>query len=125
VEGWGDLQGCQSIQFSAYVSLEGAVRHHLDPQTALANYDVSQLPPALQGSCQTDPHVHEALLATLDPLLSSPTELSEDEIADILNFLYALTDPAARNLDDDIPLQVPSGLPVDGNNLGISDTTIN
>jgi cytochrome c peroxidase len=31
----------------AYTTLEGAVRHHLNPTAALWNYDPSQLAPAL------------------------------------------------------------------------------
>ncbi len=41
-----------------------------------------------------------------------PVALSEDDIADLAEFLRALTDPAHRNPEHLIPETVPSGLPV-------------
>ena len=39
-------------------------------------------------------------------------ELKEKEIRDLIAFLHALTDPAALDMRKDVPLSVPSGLPV-------------
>jgi len=47
-----------------------------------------------------------------DPALAVP-DLSDDEIADLVAFLGALTDPAAADLGHLVPERVPSGLPVD------------
>jgi cytochrome c peroxidase len=66
-------------------SLEAVVRHHLDPLDPLLNADPSQvvLPPR----------------EDLDAL-------------DLLEFLQALTDPAAQDLRKSVPTRVPSGLPL-------------
>jgi cytochrome c peroxidase len=96
----------------AYVSLEAAARHHLNPREALQNYETSQLAPELQSTCQDDQSTIDLVLATLDPLVASPIQLSDGELADLMAFLHALTDPAAVDLEADIPSSVPSGLPV-------------
>lgn len=97
----------------AYVDLEDAVRHHLDPTKALLTYDKTQLRVELQGLVQDDPVTLTSILATLD-LRGRPIRLSDAEISDLMAFLNALTDPAALDLSDTIPDSVPSGLPVDG-----------
>jgi cytochrome c peroxidase len=97
----------------AYVSLEAVVRHHLNPREALDNYDTGQLVAELQPTCQDDQATVDLVLATLDPLVASPIELSDEELADLLAFLHALTDPDAMYLEEDIPPSVPSGLPVE------------
>jgi cytochrome c peroxidase len=96
----------------AYTTLEGAVRHLLDPATALRHYDVSQLAPDMQSTFQGDAQTLTAILANLDPLVATAQRLSDDEVNEILTFLEALTDPAAADLSGDIPDAVPSGLPV-------------
>jgi cytochrome c peroxidase len=40
------------------------------------------------------------------------TRLDEGELADLLDFLHALTDPGSLDLRRDVPMTVPSGLPV-------------
>lgn len=96
----------------AYTTLEGAVRHHLDPTTALLGYDASQLDSRLQGTVQNDPETLAAILASLDPQ-AKQVDLTEDEIADLLAFLEALTSPSLEFLENTIPASVPSGLPID------------
>jgi cytochrome c peroxidase len=96
----------------AYTTLDGAVRHHLDPATALRNYDVTQLAADMQSTFQGDEPTLAAILANLDPLVAQPLSLSDAEVNDLLTFLEALTDPAAADLSGDIPDSVPSGLPV-------------
>ena len=59
-----------------------------------------------------DDATHQAILETLDPLMLTPMELSDAQIADLLAFLHALTSPSAIDLSSDIPASVPSGLPV-------------
>jgi cytochrome c peroxidase len=56
----------------------------------------------------------EAILATLDPVVAEGCGLVPGEIADLVAFLEALTDPAAADLTHLAPAAVPSGLPVDG-----------
>jgi cytochrome c peroxidase len=96
----------------AYTTLEGAVRHVLDPAAALRRYDVAQLAPDMQSTFQGDEQTLTVILANLDPLVATPRQLSDDEVNQLLTFLEALTDPAATDLSDDIPSSVPSGLPV-------------
>jgi cytochrome c peroxidase len=97
----------------AYTSLAGAVVHHLDPATALLNYDPSQLSPDLSSTVRNDPATTAAVLATLDPLVQKPLSLSEQDLEDLMEFLGALTSPTLESLPLEIPDQVPSGLPVD------------
>ena len=96
----------------AYTTLEGAVRHHFDPVTALRHYDVTQLAADMQSTVQGNEETLTAILANLDPLLATPHPPSDSEVNDLLTFLEALTDPAAADLGGDIPDSVPSGLPV-------------
>ena len=96
----------------AYPDLGSALRHHLNPAEALRNYDPAFLSAELQETCQMDEATHQSILETLDPILVTPIELSDAQIADLLAFLYALTSPSAVDLRADIPAAVPSGLPV-------------
>lgn len=97
----------------AFATLEGTVRHQLDPEASLRTYDVAQLAPELQSTFQGDEDTIAAILANLDPLVATPRPLSDGQIEDLLSFLEALTDPAAASLGAEVPASVPSGLPVD------------
>lgn len=97
----------------AYTTLEGAVRHYLDVAAALQNYDASQLPIEVQGLVVNDAATITDILATLDPRVALPLDLSDAEVADLVAFLKALTDPSVRERLSDVPATVPSGLPVD------------
>jgi cytochrome c peroxidase len=97
----------------AYATLEAVIRHHLNPGETLRHYDPGQLPPELQPTLKSDPATLNGLLATLDPLVSTPRSLSDEEVAQLITFLNALTDPAALDLSRHIPPAVPSGLPVE------------
>ncbi|GAB4460319.1 MAG: hypothetical protein Kow0070_16390 [Anaerolineales bacterium] len=100
----------------AFTTLEAAVRHHLDPQTSLQNYDPSQLSELLKNTCQDQPETIAALLKWYTP--KNPSEgvqLTDEEMRLLLAFLESLTSPSALNLSHTIPASVPSGLPVGGN----------
>lgn len=102
----------------AYDSLQAMVRHHLDPVASLNAYDPSQavLPsdPALDA---IDLVTHRAqvnrdeMAAYVDPMLQQVV-LTDQEIGLLIDFLQALTDPAAQDLRDTVPASVPSGLPI-------------
>lgn len=96
----------------AYVTLEAAVRHHLDPARSLEEYDSTQLAEELRDTFQADAATIDAMLANLDPAVATPIELTDAEVSDLLAFLESLTDPAATDLGGDVPDSVPSGLPV-------------
>ena len=96
----------------AYNSLEEAVRHHLDPQQYLQQYDASKLPEELRATFQDEEELKQRMLGQIDQRLKLERPLAEQEIGDILSFLYALTDQSALELEHLVPTKVPSGLPV-------------
>lgn len=93
----------------AYATLEGAVRHHLDPRRALETYDCSQLPEALRPSCEAGSSRRDTLLSTLDRRVDRSAGLDDEQVADLLAFLRALDSPSANSAAR-IPETVPSGL---------------
>jgi cytochrome c peroxidase len=100
----------------AFDSLDSVVRHHLDAISSLHAYDSSQatLPhrsdlDADDFTVMDDP-VRRNAIADANELM--PVALKEREIRDLIEFLQALTDPAALDMRKDVPLNVPSGLPV-------------
>ncbi len=95
----------------AYTELRDAVVHHLDCAAALAAWD-EELPPEIDDQIVGAETAAARLRATMDEGMSAPIVLAETEIDDLMRFLSALTDPAALDLDDLIPDEVPSGLPV-------------
>ncbi len=99
----------------AYATLEGVIRHHLDPVGALYSYDRSQailadLPGAEDWRILDDPAEMEAIAASNE---LSPMDLTDAQIADLIAFMGALTDEAGANGRLGVPESVPSGLPVD------------
>jgi cytochrome c peroxidase len=97
----------------AFLSLERAIRHHLDVVASARSYDpvVEGLPADLAGP--TGPV--EPLLAHIDPLVASPKLLASTQLDDLVAFVRnGLLDPRARpeKLRRLVPKQVPSGRPV-------------
>lgn len=85
----------------AYATLEGIVRHHLNPAAAVAAYDLAQLDPSVQTK-----HMQlntERALAKLgeNRRLGLPSiekvQLSDAQVADLLAFLETLTDPCVED----------------------------
>jgi len=100
----------------AYATMEGVVRHHMDPVDGLYACDGTEA--VLPSRADLD-SVDFAVLKDPELLaaIASANELSawlaaEDEVADILAFLNALTDPAVLEARGTAPETVPSGLPV-------------
>ena len=96
----------------AYNNLEDVVRHHLNPEEGLRNYNTAQLPVDFQKVVNSDGVLMEEVLDTLDPLVSTPLELSNEQVAQLIAFLNAQTSPSAVDLSYLVPETVPSGLPV-------------
>lgn len=98
----------------AYASLEGVVRHHLDPVASLRAYDVTQaVMPGFEADdlrIMTDSAEIEAIAAANR---LAPTDLTDTQITDIVAFLETLTDPQSLRGALGVPATVPSGLPVD------------
>ena len=100
----------------AYASLEAVVRHYSDPVRAIRSYDPTQavLPsrPNLDAYdliVMSDPARVQAIA---DAARIRPARLRGEDVADLVAFLRALTDPRARDLSADVPDRVPSGLPL-------------
>ena len=119
----------------AYASLEDVVRHHLSPVASLHAAQPAPLPPLTRlvepvgrGSqlsfAPLNPARLDAFLARDRYVMSSdvlrgriaaanelpPVALADDEVADLLAFLGALT--GSPTFDSLVPTSVPSGLPV-------------
>jgi cytochrome c peroxidase len=94
----------------AIVDLRSWVDHYSQSDTKLRAYDPSQLEPLLQGTLLP---TADGILLTRDSRLNKLV-LQPQTVDEITEFLRSLTDPAARDLRQLVPAQVPSGLPVDG-----------
>lgn len=101
----------------AYAELEDMVRHHLDPLTMLAEYDIADY--ARLHDVTLD-ESDTAVLDDFDEMLRlgmavtlQPVELSDSEVDALMAFLGALEDPIARTGRLGVPDAVPSGLPLD------------
>jgi len=93
--------------------LEAAIRHHLNPASALDAYDPKSAVLAPLGvddlRAFSDPAEQAAIKAAN---VLAPQTLSDRQVQDIIAFLNALTDPASIEGALGIPAEVPSGLPV-------------
>jgi cytochrome c peroxidase len=124
----------------AYETLEGVIRHHLDPIGGLESYSISQavLPPVdlvieetgegaglhydpVNPARLADYRKRDSWVQTYPPLRNAiaeanelaPHDLSDAQVADLMAFLKSLTDPNSRDMRHLVPASVPSGLPVD------------
>ncbi len=100
----------------AFNTLEGIVRHHLNPVASLNAYDTAEailIPrPDLNA---IDFQVHSDAASRADIAASNtlaPQALGDEQITQLVAFLRALTDPASIDLRLDVPVNVPSGLPL-------------
>src|SRR5262249_31012202 len=96
----------------SFTTLESAVRHYINTPRSLQEYDKNQLPLAFRPTVHEGASVWNQLLANQDPLVVDTLRLTNGEVADLVVFLQALTDPSVANLPTIIPPMVPSGLPV-------------
>jgi cytochrome c peroxidase len=104
----------------AYNTLKAIVHHHLNPTDAYDNYDRSQA--VLPSQNRTDLADYD--FEILDDQYHSWSNdiknaneldfinLSEEEVQLVIEFLNALTDPAALDIRKDVPFKVPSRLTV-------------
>ncbi len=93
-----------------FTNLRAFVDHYSESDTKLRNFDVMQIEALLRGTVQPNT---EAILATRSGLLNNMV-FTPQQVDEITDFMSALTDPRARNLQRITPRRVPSGLPVDG-----------
>ncbi len=88
----------------AYTRLENMVRHTLNPADAIANYDFRQLDPAanvqisnMLTNTQFALDQLEANRANNVAGVHRDVEFTEDDVADLVEFLKALTDPCVKD----------------------------
>ena len=93
----------------AVTTLRGFVEHYSESDKKLFGFDVLQLEPALQGTLLPTAN---AILAQRDTLLKGVV-LTDDLVNQLMDYMSALTDNAARDLSKSVPKRVPSGLPID------------
>ena len=101
----------------AFNTLEGIIRHHLDPVSSLMNYkcekelilpyreDLAELDCLLMNDEAT-----KIAIAESSDLMAQT--LSSRDVKSLIAFLNALTDPDSVDLRDQTPAYVPSGLPL-------------
>lgn len=101
----------------AYPTLEGIVRHHLDPERALDTWsrDMARLPSApwlekVDFIVQAD---HREIARQRAKIDIEPVEMSEEDVSAIVAFLESLTGETAEDRPLGRPASVPSGLTVD------------
>jgi cytochrome c peroxidase len=101
----------------AYPTLEGIIRHHLNPAKARLEWtrDMSNLPsvPWLED---IDFVIHSDKLEMArqaEKLDIEPVDLADHELRDLVAFMHALTGKTALTRPLGAPDTVPSGLPVD------------
>lgn len=101
----------------AYATLEGIVRHHLNPLEALDTWDRTQVVmPKARAFAATDFAIWEDKreMARLRRFVDiEPVALTDKEIDNLVAFLHALTDQKAIAGRLGKPKTVPSGLSVD------------
>ena len=93
----------------ALKTLRAFVEHYSESDLKLLAYDPSQLEPKLQGTVL---NTFPGILAQRDTLLNGVV-LTDDIVDQLMAYMSALTDDAARDLSRSIPRRVPSGLPID------------
>ncbi len=97
----------------AHANLTDFVRDHLDPVAGLARYDRGQVIwPAMVATDFAVIDDPAQVAAIADAVTVAPVVLTEAEVAQIVAFLNALTDPAAIEGRLGIPDALPSGLPL-------------
>ena len=92
----------------AIVDLRAFIAHYSESHLKLLAYDPGQLEPSLRATVL--PTAGE-ILARRDPLLDGVV-LTDEILDQLMDYMSALTDPAARTLKHVTPRRVPSGLPV-------------
>lgn len=97
----------------AFTRLEDAIRHHLDVFASARGYDPGTA--GIDQDLRAPMGPIEPVLARIDPILATPTELTDHEFQQLLDFVRnALLDRRATSdgLKKQIPKSVPSGFPV-------------
>jgi cytochrome c peroxidase len=96
----------------AFATLTRVLQHYRNPTQSLLGYQPAlELPAFFQPLFDASAAEDSARLAAIDPRIGNGIPLSDAQIADVVSFLQALTDPAATTPPAP-PASVASGLPV-------------
>lgn len=101
----------------AYPTLEGIIRHHLNPVKTRAEWtrDLASLPsvPWLQEIDFVIQNDTLEMARQAEKIDIKPVGLSDKEVSDLVAFMHALTGKTALSRPSGVPETVPSGLAVD------------
>ena len=101
----------------AYPTLEGIIRHHLNPAKARAEWtrDIASLPsvPWLQEIDFVIQNDTLEMARQAEKIDIKPVGLSDKDVSDLVAFMHALTGKTALSRPSGVPETVPSGLAVD------------
>ncbi len=101
----------------AYDSLEGIIKHHLNPQESFDRWQSADAKlVSVPWLTTIDFVVHQdrrEMARVRNKVDIQPVQLSNGEISNLVSFLKALTGNSAESLPLGIPSSVPSGLPID------------
>jgi len=93
-----------------YPTLDAVVSHYNNVGQSLANFNTTNVAPNLRAMHHGSGSVIADQMQSLDFHLQEPLNLTLQERKDLVEFLRALTDPAARDMSGVRPARVPSGL---------------
>jgi cytochrome c peroxidase len=93
----------------AIPTLRGFIAHYGESDKKLREFDDLLLEPGLRGTMVENT---DAILLQRDTLLTGVV-LTDELVDKLMDYMSALTDPAARDLSRTTPIRVPSKLPVD------------
>ena len=99
----------------AFATLKAVIEHHNNPEKSFKNYDPAQaVLPEIEGAKDfTIVKSANEVANILKANQLKPVKLSDQNVADIIAFLGALTDETAIKGRLGIPDNVPSGLPIE------------
>jgi len=85
----------------AYATLEEIIRHHLNPEQAIADYDFSQLDPAIRtvNAERYTKNALEQVKANREHGIKTVTDInfSDEQVDQLIAFLHTLTDPCVKD----------------------------
>lgn len=97
----------------AFTTLREVLNHHLDPVGSLRNYSTDSLKEYVKEYYNSDEEVIAYKLEHLSSDLTIGSDLSENEINLIIEFLKSLSSPTTLGLGTQAPESVPGGHTID------------
>ena len=79
----------------------------------MVNYEIEQLPEELQQTHIKKEELIQDMINNLSATGIDPITITDNDINNLVKFLFALTDQKAKNMNSIVPNKVPSGLAVD------------